>query len=82
MLFKKSEIDRIKEEYGYDDDTAKDFLKELDRWSNMSPEEREEEMNESVLDIIVDVDYDDMPEGCKSCGGPWPDCETSCVLFD
>ena len=82
MLFKKSEINRIKEEYGYDDDTAEDFLKELDRWSNMSPEEREDEMNECVLDIIVDVDYDDVPEGCKACGGPWPDCETSCALFD
>lgn len=25
-------------------------------------------------------DYE--PECCQACGGPWPDCEASCKLFD
>lgn len=26
--------------------------------------------------------YDNMPEGCAACGGPYPDCVTLCELFD
>lgn len=26
--------------------------------------------------------YDDMPECCEACGGPWPDCEASCKIFE
>lgn len=22
------------------------------------------------------------PPGCRACGGPWPQCQTSCNLFD
>lgn len=25
---------------------------------------------------------DDMPECCKACGGPYPDCMSSCKIFD
>lgn len=25
---------------------------------------------------------DDIPEGCKACGGPYPHCKTSCSIFD
>ena len=25
---------------------------------------------------------DDIPEGCVACGGPYPDCMTSCSIFD
>ena len=27
-------------------------------------------------------DYDEVPEGCRACGGPYPQCTTSCKLFD
>lgn len=27
-------------------------------------------------------DLDDAPEGCMACGGPYPQCTTSCKLFD
>lgn len=30
-------------------------------------------------------DYDDLydvPPGCESCGGPYPQCKSSCKLFD
>lgn len=27
-------------------------------------------------------DEGDMPWVCKTCGGPWPQCQTSCKLFD
>lgn len=27
-------------------------------------------------------DYEEMPPGCAACGGPWPDCKTSCKLYD
>lgn len=26
--------------------------------------------------------YENVPEGCAACGGPYPDCTTSCNLFD
>lgn len=25
---------------------------------------------------------EDKPTVCKTCGGPWPNCETSCKMFD
>ena len=34
-----------------------------------------------VPDYLIDDD-DDIPEGCAVCGGPYPDCMTSCNLFD
>lgn len=27
-------------------------------------------------------DENDIPEGCAACGGPYPDCMTSCNIFD
>lgn len=29
----------------------------------------------SVGEIVI-------PEGCRACGGPYPDCVTSCNIFD
>lgn len=33
-------------------------------------------------DWYDDDDDDDIPEGCAACGGPYPQCTTSCKLFD
>ena len=30
----------------------------------------------------LDEAEDDMPEGCSACGGPYPDCISSCEMFD
>ena len=30
----------------------------------------------------VYTDQGEEPESCKACGGPWPDCMTSCKIFD
>lgn len=27
-------------------------------------------------------DSDDIPWGCQTCGGPYPQCMTSCKVFD
>ena len=27
-------------------------------------------------------DEEDIPYGCRACGGPYPDCTTSCSMFD
>ena len=27
-------------------------------------------------------EYDGIPEGCLACGGDYPNCTTSCPLFD
>ena len=37
------------------------------------------ENEESIYD---NQDLDDEPECCRACGGPWPDCESSCKIFD
>lgn len=29
-----------------------------------------------------DDDYDDIPVGCRACGGDYPHCKYSCPLFD
>lgn len=29
-----------------------------------------------------DEDDDTKPFGCRACGGPWPDCKTSCNLYN
>lgn len=39
----------------------------------------------SDLTYGVFIDHslnDDIPEGCSACGGPYPDCKTSCSIFD
>lgn len=55
------------------------------------PEEREEVFCEWEDQLLMELGYygedddddnDDIPEGCAACGGPWPDCETSCNIFD
>ena len=36
-------------------------------------------------DDLTDDDYpdsDDMPYCCNNCDGPYPDCKTSCKIFD
>lgn len=29
-----------------------------------------------------DDEEDKMPSGCVACGGPWPQCTSSCKLYD
>lgn len=33
-------------------------------------------------DILIDEYPTEKPFCCKNCGGPWPDCKTSCKIFD
>ncbi len=33
-------------------------------------------------ECINDDNYDDIPECCVACGGPYPDCQSSCSIFD
>lgn len=33
-------------------------------------------------DHFEDELREEIPEGCIACGGPWPDCESSCKLID
>jgi len=28
------------------------------------------------------MDHNDIPEGCRACGGPFPQCTTSCKVFN
>lgn len=32
---------------------------------------------------LLDLPYDpEIPSGCLACGGPYPDCKSSCNIFD
>ena len=31
---------------------------------------------------MIDIDGDTPPPYCDICGGPWPQCTTSCKLYD
>nr|DAQ19124.1 MAG TPA: DNA-directed RNA polymerase II subunit [Caudoviricetes sp.] len=34
-------------------------------------------------DELLEVNEEDtLPPGCRACGGPYPQCKTSCKLFD
>lgn len=33
-------------------------------------------------ELIDDLEIGGVPRGCAACGGPYPDCKTSCKLFD
>lgn len=33
-------------------------------------------------EIDLEDDGDSMPAGCAACGGPWPDCQSSCKMYD
>ena len=37
--------------------------------------------NDHIEESYLDDDYD-MPEGCAACGGDYPNCTTSCPLYD
>lgn len=32
--------------------------------------------------VLACDDELDIPEGCRACGGPYPDCMDSCPIFD
>lgn len=38
--------------------------------------------DELDYDTIYENEDIYIPEGCLACGGPYPDCKTSCPLFD
>jgi hypothetical protein len=39
-------------------------------------------MEEDDWDYIIEEDDSEPPFGCAACGGPYPQCKTSCKLFD
>lgn len=39
-------------------------------------------MDEYDWDRDEEEDPDRKPYGCRACGGPWPDCKTSCNLYN
>ncbi len=38
--------------------------------------------SEIIWEEDEDDDVDDIPEGCRACGGPYPLCTDGCPLFD
>lgn len=34
------------------------------------------------FNVSLELSEDDIPEGCRACGGPWPDCIDSCPIFE
>lgn len=45
-------------------------------------EELEKENDEFMANYIYDEELDEPPLGCKACGGPYPNCVSSCNLYD
>ena len=40
------------------------------------------DVGEAMLFQDDEPDGDEIPFVCRTCGGPWPDCRTSCKMFD
>lgn len=40
------------------------------------------QLNKENTEFVNDMNDDDIPEVCTTCGGPWPSCQTSCKIFD
>lgn len=34
------------------------------------------------VESLFEDSEDDIPDGCAACGGPWPDCQSSCNMYD
>ena len=51
------------------------YLQPDGNWSELSDEENARENG-------ISYDDEDIPEGCLACGGPYPDCMSSCNAFD
>ena len=44
---------------------------------------KETDMGDYVMIDLESDDYEeDIPEGCRACGGDYPHCKDSCPLFD
>ncbi len=41
-----------------------------------------DDADEAILETSSDEEVPDEPECCRACGGPYPDCTTSCKIFD
>lgn len=55
----------------------------LDDWDfEYEQWEEQQEIESGFYDDEEDDDELDEPECCRACGGPWPDCESSCKIFD
>ena len=39
-------------------------------------------MTEKEKQDYYDRHIDEVPEGCRACGGPYPSCMDSCPIFD
>lgn len=38
---------------------------------------------DEAMELCEDEDGDDeKPFVCRTCGGPWPECQTACKMFD
>lgn len=55
----------------------------------LSEEEIQNELSDPYIPPSQEWMYDDdkssiedKPEGCWACGGPWPDCESACPIFE
>ena len=49
---------------------------------NCGETEYETEYEYEYDDEEDDIFSDEIPQGCAACGGPYPQCTTSCKLFD
>jgi hypothetical protein len=39
------------------------------------------QLDRENTDFGRSIDYDEKPEVCAECGGPWPECQSGCRLF-
>ncbi len=60
---------------------SRSIRRSMQRLTKNEEEARRQE-DEEAYRIYGKVDWDEEPEVCKACGGPWPDCMDSCKLFD
>ena len=60
---------------------SRSIRRSMQRLAKNEEEARRQE-DEEAYRIYGKVDWDEEPEACKACGGPWPDCMDSCKLFD
>lgn len=60
---------------------SRSIRRSMQRLAKKEEEARRREDAEAYQ-IYGKVDWDEKPEVCQTCGGPWPDCMDSCKLFD
>ena len=67
---------------GFDPECGTWVCTECGYENEIAASETEDSYRYGYSSCDVEDEEEEVPEGCAACGGPYPDCKSSCKLFD